>query len=93
MRLPDAVLAAAQKAGVTVYYADRKVMAVWNRNKDRTDLTRYCGWYWLRTHKGKVIDMDESGPFKSRMAAFRDAFVKLQLRADDGRNYNLLEYK
>jgi hypothetical protein len=72
------VIQAVKKNGVHIYYADRRIAKLWNRDKE--DLLRYCGWYWYRTYKGRVIDHDESGPFRTRMAATRDAFIKLQLR-------------
>jgi len=71
---------AAKKAGVTVYFADRKMTKIWNELRTTEEPLVYGGWYWIRKQKGRVTDVDEDGPFKSESAAIRDALVKLQLR-------------
>jgi hypothetical protein len=80
MRLPDTVIAAVKKAGVSIYYADRRVTKKWNSLRISGETLRYGGWYWYRSQKGTVVAMDEDGPFRSESAAIRDALVKLQLR-------------
>ena len=81
MRLPDAVIATVKKTGVKVYFASRNTTKVWNQQRITDEPLRYGGWYWMRSHRGRVTDVDEDGPFRSESAAIRDAFVKLQLRA------------
>lgn len=80
MRLPDAIIDSVKKAGIEVYFADRYTTKVWNNIKLRGEPMRYGGWYWVRKHKNRVIEVDEDGPFRSESAAMRDAYVKLQLR-------------
>lgn len=81
VRLSQVFIAAVKKAGVSVYYADRKTTKVWNEMRGEGEPLVYGGWYWLRKQKGRVTEMDEDGPFKSESAAIRDALIKLQLRA------------
>lgn len=80
MRLSDDVLLAIKKAGVETYFANRSVTKVWNSERDEDDLLRYGGWYWHQFKGRRVVSTDEEGPFRSRSAALRDAYVKLQLR-------------
>ncbi len=81
MRLPDRVLEAVNRAGVEVFYADRHTTRVWNGLRLQGEPLRYGGWYWMRRSKGRIVEADEDGPFRTESAAIRDAFVKLQLRA------------
>lgn len=81
MKLPLVVSEAVRQAGVEVYFADRSVTSVWNKDRDEGEPIYYGGWYWHRSHRGRVIQTDEDGPFKSESAAIRDAYIKLQLRA------------
>lgn len=80
MRLTDAVIDALRKAGVEVYFADRTVTKVWNEYREDGNPVQFGGWYWYQSKNGKVISTDEEGPFRSKSAAMRDAYVKLQLR-------------
>lgn len=79
MKLSYRVTEAIKKAGVHVYFADRKITKTWNKDKDVEDPLFYGGWYWNRAKKGKVVATDEDGPFRTESAAMRDAYVKLQL--------------
>lgn len=80
MRLSDAVMEKVKKAGITVYYADRKLASLWNKeDRDEGEPCFFCGWYWYREDNRQVVDTDDSGPFRSRSAAIRDAYHKLQL--------------
>jgi hypothetical protein len=79
MRLPGYIINAVDEAGVEIFYADRHTTKVWNGFRLRGEPMRYGGWYWMRESKGKVVQMDEDGPFRTESAAIRDAFVKLQL--------------
>ena len=80
MRLSNAYIEAVKKAGVDVYFADRKTTKVWNNSRGAGDMLQYGGWYWVRQEKGRIISTDEDGPFRCESAAIRDAFMKLQLR-------------
>lgn len=80
MRLPDGIIDAVRVAGVQIYFADRRVTKIWNDKRDDGTPINYGGWYWNRTEKGRVVDTDEEGPFRSRSAAIRNAYMKLQLR-------------
>lgn len=80
MRLSDAIVESVKHAGVTVYFADRLTTKVWNRTRHSKEPIQYGGWYWHRTEKGRVVEADTEGPFRSESAAIRDAYVKLQLR-------------
>lgn len=81
MRLAGSVLHAVDKAGVEVFFADRHTTRVWNGLRLQGEPLRYGGWYWVRRLKGRIVEVDEDGPFRTESAAIRDAFVKLQLRA------------
>lgn len=80
MRLPNSVLASLTKAGVGAYFADRGHTALWNSDRGDGEPCFFGGWYWHRSVKGRVVQSDEEGPFKSESAALRDAWKKLQLR-------------
>lgn len=82
MRLPNALITTVKKAGVKVYFADRRITKIWNQERDQEDLMVYGGWYWQRHKKGRVVQVDEDGPFRTESAAIRDAYIKLQLRVD-----------
>lgn len=71
---------AVKRAGVNVWFANRSVTKLWNGERNDHELIRFGGWYWHQIVKGRVISTDEEGPFKSRSAAMRDAYLKLQLR-------------
>lgn len=79
MRLASNFIQQVRKAGVKVYFASRTTTKVWNGTRLGGEPLRYGGWYWVRTSKGRVVQVDEDGPFRSESAAIRDAFVKLQL--------------
>jgi hypothetical protein len=84
VRLPDSLTEAVKKAGVSVYFASRNTTKVWNEIRLKGEPLRYGGWYWMRTHRGRVTEADEEGPFRTESAAIRDAFIKLQLRTKQG---------
>jgi hypothetical protein len=82
VRLSDRLIEIVKKSGVQVYFANRNTTKVWNETRIKDEPLRYGGWYWMRSNKsGKVIDVDEDGPFRSESAAIRDAYIKLQLRS------------
>lgn len=81
MRLPNGFVQTVKEAGVKVFFASRNTTKIWNSSRLSGEPIRYGGWYWMRTQRGKVVAMDEDGPFRSESAAIRDAFVKLQLRS------------
>lgn len=80
MRLSNTLIDTVKKSGVKVFFANRRTTNVWNSTRLVGEPLRYGGWYWMRSQRGKVVAMDEDGPFRSQSAAIRDAFVKLQLR-------------
>lgn len=80
MRLADNLIDKVKKAGVQVYYADRRITSLWNRERDEGDPVQFGGWYWHRKRGNVVVDTDADGPFRSQMAAIRDAWKKLQIR-------------
>lgn len=80
MRMSSRFIEIVKKAGVQIYYADRRTTKVWNGTRLRNEPLRYGGWYWMRSKKGRVVETDEDGPFRTMSAAIRDAYVKLQLR-------------
>lgn len=82
MRLPNALITTVKKSGVKIYFADRRITKIWNKERDREDVMVYGGWYWQRHKKGRVVQVDEDGPFRTESAAIRDAYIKLQLRVD-----------
>lgn len=80
MRLPKSVIIKLEKSGVKAYFANREITKTWNSERYTGEPIHYGGWYWHRTVKGRVVDSDEEGPFKSESAALRDAWRKLQIR-------------
>lgn len=80
MRLPDAFIEAVKKAGVEVYFADRRMTKTWNNVRLDGEPLLYGGWYWQREKRGRVVAHDEDGPFRTESAAIRDAYVKLQIQ-------------
>jgi hypothetical protein len=80
VRLATNFIESVRKAGVKVYFATRTTTKVWNGHRISGEPLRYGGWYWVRTQRGRVTEVDEDGPFRSESSAIRDAYVKLQLR-------------
>lgn len=80
MRLSNSLIKTVKESGVKVFFANRRTTNVWNSTRLSDEPMRYGGWYWMRSQRGRVVAMDEDGPFRSESAAIRDAFVKLQLR-------------
>lgn len=78
MRLPKGVYGAVDLKKIKVYRADRGMTRYWNDQRGANDLRYFCGWYWYEESKGKAASA-EHGPFHSRSAAYRDAFVALGL--------------
>jgi hypothetical protein len=85
MRLTSAIERAVKRAGVHVKQIDRTVAAMWDNGRSPGDPLTFCGWYWDRTHRGKVVETDRQGPFPCYSAAVQDAFVSLQLSAQTKR--------
>lgn len=79
MRLPDDVQHRVKKAGITVYYADRRITKLWNKDRLKGEPCQYGGWYWQKVQGRRIMETDTDGPFRSESAAIRDAYVKLQL--------------
>jgi hypothetical protein len=78
--LSNILINTVKEAGVKVFFANRRTTNIWNSGRLAKEPLRYGGWYWMRSQRGKIVAMDEDGPFRSESAAIRDAFVKLQLR-------------
>lgn len=76
------MIAACKKAGIKVHFADRTHIKYLNDLRISDEPGNYGGYYWTRVQKGKVIDTDQSGPFRSESAALRDAFMRLQLQKE-----------
>ena len=84
MRLPNYVLSKVKRAKVRVWFAPRSFTKRMNEMRDDGDPIFYGGWYWDRSdNRGRVIDFDTSGPFRSEAAAIRDAYTRLQLKHQD----------
>lgn len=60
---------------VKVVYVDRATSKWWNAKRDKDEPVTFCGWYWLRGR-------EESGPFKSRSSALRDAYYITVLKQE-----------
>ena len=80
MRLSKAVHEKLVKGGIEAYYAGRAITNIWNSDRNSGEPCFFGGWYWYRRIKGRVVQTDEEGPFRSESAALRDAWQKLQLR-------------
>lgn len=80
LRLSDAVLTGVKKRGVKVYFADRRITKIWNKNRMDGEPIIFGGWFWTLEKGGKVLQTDEEGPFRTRCAAIRDAWKVLQIR-------------
>lgn len=82
MRFSNSVLTKLEDAKVEVFYADRGMTKFWNERRGRRELRFFTGYYWyLRSRANKALTA-EHGPFRSRMAAYRDGFYQMQLRVD-----------
>ncbi len=57
---------------VKVYYLSQQISQWWNARRSPEDLYTFCGWYWVR-------GAQESGPFRTRSAALRDAYYQFVL--------------
>jgi hypothetical protein len=72
MWLPNLVVDAVERE-VRIAYVAREVASYWNQRRDREDKDDVCvftGWYWLNGTK-------QGGPFRSRSAAYRDAWFQV----------------
>lgn len=93
MRLPDYVIDSVKNAEVHIYFVDREFYRRWRATKAASDLTIYSGYYWHRITRKGSIEIDEHGPFRSQMAAIKDAYVRLQLRPFRNENKKRLRHK
>jgi hypothetical protein len=88
MRLPGDVYAAVDARKVQVFYAGRRECAIWNENRGSNDLRYYAGWYWAIEKDGRVekstYGFFDNGPYHSKSAAYKDAFVELSLLRSSG---------
>ena len=63
------------EAKVKIVYVDRETSKWWNTRRRPDDTVVFCGWYWIR-------GTEEAGPFRSRSAAYRDAYYRHVLRRE-----------
>lgn len=73
MKLSNAILGKTMDK-VRVVYMTRDIAKFWNnsRNRKADEPAVFCGFYWIN-------GSEEGGPFKSRMAAYRDAYFRIVL--------------
>lgn len=79
MRLADDVIRKVEGAKIEVFYANRSMTAYWNERRSSRELRFFTGWYWYIAKNGRAATA-EHGPFKSKMAAYRDGFHAMQMR-------------
>ncbi len=77
--LPKNVVGAVDRKRVKVYFANRTMTKYWNDRRNTDDLRYFGGWYWYLETNGKA-DQTENGPYKTESAAYRDAFLTLELK-------------
>lgn len=65
------------RAKVEVVYVDRDTSRWWNSRRRPEDTAVFCGWYWIEDRT-----REEAGPFRSRSAAYRDAYYRLVLKRE-----------
>jgi hypothetical protein len=64
--------------GVETFEASRVTTVWWNRHRSTREPRFFCGWYWYTKKDTTTIN----GPFKTRSAAIRDAYVRGVMRAN-----------
>lgn len=79
MRLSNSVIESVDNAKIEVFYADRAMTLYWNGRRGKNELRYFTGWYWYIKRNGRAAS-SEHGPFRSRMAAYRDGFYAMQMR-------------
>jgi len=72
MWLPQALIADVG-AVAKVFYVSGEAVRSWNERRALGEPRAFSGWYWARGAR-------ENGPFRSRSAAFRDAYYALVLK-------------
>jgi hypothetical protein len=80
MKLARKVIEAVEESRIELFYADRGMTNYWNKRRDKGELRYFTGWYWYIKGKNGKVESDENGPFKSRMAAIKDCFQRMQMR-------------
>jgi hypothetical protein len=78
MRLPDYVEKNTKERAVETFEASRWTAAYWNERRNASEPRFFCGWYWYTKQDTNIIN----GPFKTRSAAIRDAYVRIVLRSN-----------
>lgn len=73
MWLPGQLLKDTKALKVRVFYVSYAATRVWAAERPPGEPLIFSGWYWAR-------DLQESGPFKSQSAAWRDAWYRLARR-------------
>lgn len=72
MWLPNALIADVEDT-VTVFYLPYATTRYWAENRAKGEPLVFSGWYWAKGPR-------EAGPFKSRSAAYRDAWFHMVQR-------------
>lgn len=76
MQLKTEIIQAVHARRIQVTEASRWMVNWWNERRDPSVEPRFfCGWYWWREDEPDELQ----GPFRSMSAAYRDAYVRLQL--------------
>jgi hypothetical protein len=70
MRLRNSLIADVQRR-VRVFNLPRPIATYWNARRDKGEPVVFTGWYWT------IGASREAGPFKSRSAAYRDAWFRV----------------
>lgn len=78
MRLPDHIEKDIKDHAIDTFEASRWTASYWNERRNAREPRFFCGWYWYAKHTANTIN----GPFKTRSAAIRDAYVRLVLRSN-----------
>lgn len=79
MWLPSGVTNAVDRKNIEVFYVNRATAKIWNDARGPGDLRFFSGWYWCEMRNGRVSSKD-NGPFHSKSAAYKDAFLEMGLR-------------
>jgi hypothetical protein len=66
-----------QASRVTIDYANRETVSLWNANRGDGEPPTFTGFYWYGMIAGV---MSEGGPFRTESAAMRDAWYRVCLR-------------
>jgi hypothetical protein len=77
--MPNAIYDAVDNREIRVHFVGRVAARYWNDRRGPDDLRVYTGWYYYYESNGKAASIDH-GPFRSKSAAYKEAFLKEGLR-------------